>query len=322
MLEQYAPLNTTEFGSYITKLKSADADGLFAVEYGADGVAFVNQGAQFKLFDQYKTVLGFNMVSEPLFKVLGDKVVGFYNNLGYDARVRQPDEQGVRRRVDGEGGQPALLRRGRQLPRRRRCSSQAVKKAKSVDPAKVKAAMNGLSFDSIAGQVTMGKDHQLVRPSYVGQVVDERRRARLEGRRRGRRRQDPSRSRPGLQGLATGSSSRGRPALSRPPTGSSRPRQDSQREPRPAAERRRPRRAAHDPQLRARHDLRTARSDELLARRALHAGGLPGLRRDDQGVVLAGPDHRAARPRRRRRRPRARLLPPAPEPLAHRGRAW
>ena len=49
---------------------------------------------------------------------------------------------------------------------------QAVKKAKSVDPAKVKAAMNGLSFDSIVGQVSMGKDHQLVRPSYVGQVVD------------------------------------------------------------------------------------------------------------------------------------------------------
>jgi len=34
-------------------------------------------------------------------------------------------------------------------------------------------AMNGLSFDSIAGKVTMGKDHQLVRPSYVGQVVED-----------------------------------------------------------------------------------------------------------------------------------------------------
>ena len=50
---------------------------------------------------------------------------------------------------------------------------EAVKKADSVDPAKVKAAMNGLSFDSIAGQVTMGNDHQLVRPTYVGQVVEE-----------------------------------------------------------------------------------------------------------------------------------------------------
>ena len=43
--------------------------------------------------------------------------------------------------------------------------------AHSVDPQKVRAAMNGLSFDSIAGPVHMGADHQLVRPSYVGQVV-------------------------------------------------------------------------------------------------------------------------------------------------------
>jgi ABC-type branched-subunit amino acid transport system substrate-binding protein len=172
VLEQYAPLNTTEFGSYITKLKSAKADGLFAVEYGADGVAFVNQGAQFKLFDSYKTVLGFNMVSEPLFKTLGDKIVGFYNNLGYDRASDNPVNKAF---VDAwtakEGSPPYYVEADNYLAAQ--VLFQAVKKADSVDPAKVKAAMNGLSFDSIAGQVTMGKDHQLVRPSYVGQVVED-----------------------------------------------------------------------------------------------------------------------------------------------------
>src|SRR5439155_17521082 len=80
VLTQFAPLNTTDFGSAITKLKSSGADTVFAVEYGGDGVAFVNQAAQFKLFDKIKTVVGFNMVSEPLFPVLGPKVTGFYNN--------------------------------------------------------------------------------------------------------------------------------------------------------------------------------------------------------------------------------------------------
>jgi ABC-type branched-subunit amino acid transport system substrate-binding protein len=172
VLEQYAPLNTTEFGSYITKLKNSGADGLFAVEYGADGVAFVNQGAQFKLFDQFKTVLGFNMVSEPLFKVLGDKVVGFYNNLGYDRSADTPLNKAF---VDGftkqEGSPPYYVEADNYLGAQ--LLFAAVKKAKSVDPAKVKAVMNGLSFDSIAGQVTMGKDHQLLRPSYVGQVVED-----------------------------------------------------------------------------------------------------------------------------------------------------
>ena len=49
---------------------------------------------------------------------------------------------------------------------------EAVKKAGSVDPQKVKAAMEGLTFDSITGPVTVGPDHQLIRSAYVGKVVE------------------------------------------------------------------------------------------------------------------------------------------------------
>lgn len=170
VLESYAPLNTTEFGSYITKLKNADADGLFAVEYGADGVAFINQGSQFKLFDQFKTVVGFNMVSEPLFKALGDKIVGFYNNLGYDVSSDNPKNKAF---VDGwtkeNGSPPYYVVADNYIAAQ--LLFEAVKKAKSVDPAKVKAALPGLSFESIEGTVRVDSDGQLVRPSHVGQVV-------------------------------------------------------------------------------------------------------------------------------------------------------
>ena len=172
VLEQYAPLNTTEFGSYITKLKAAHADGLFAVEYGADGVAFVNQGAQFKLFDQYKTVLGFNMVSEPLFPVLKDKIVGFYNNVGYDESSTNPLNQAfVKGFTKMTGKPPYYVNADNYLAAQ--LLFHAVEKAHSVDPQKVRQALNGISFDSIVGQVHMGSDHQLVRPSYVGQVVKD-----------------------------------------------------------------------------------------------------------------------------------------------------
>jgi len=170
VLESYAPLNTTEFGSYITKLKRANADGLFAVEYGADGVAFVNQGAQFKLFDKYKTVLGFNMVSEPLFKVLGSKVLGFYNNLGYDVASSDPKNTAFVNAWTKKYGSPPYY-----IPADNYIAAQtlfaAVKKAHSVDPAKVRDAMKGLSFDTIVGNVSMGTDGQLVRPSSLGQIV-------------------------------------------------------------------------------------------------------------------------------------------------------
>lgn len=174
VLEQYAPLNTTEFGSYITKLKESNADALFAVEYGADGVAFVNQAAQFKLTEKFKTVVGFNMVSEPLFKALGDKVVGFYNNVGYDVNSTDPLNQKF---VTGwaakhNGAKPYYVEADNYLAAQ--TLFEGIKKAGSIDPAKVRDALNNLSFDSIDGTVTMrGGDHQMIRPSYVGQVVKQ-----------------------------------------------------------------------------------------------------------------------------------------------------
>ena len=200
VLEQYAPLNTTEFGSYITKLKSSGADGLFAVEYGADGVAFVNQGAQFKLFDQFDTVLGFNMVSEPLFETLGDKVVGFYNNLGYDVR---PTTRSTRRSST----------RGR---RRRAARPTTSRPTTTSPPSAVRGRQEGQERRSGQGQGGHERPElrQHRRPGHDGQGPPARapelrrpgrrgrRRARLEGRRRGRRLQDPSDPRPGLQGVS------------------------------------------------------------------------------------------------------------------------
>jgi ABC-type branched-subunit amino acid transport system substrate-binding protein len=170
VMTQYAPLGTTEFGSYITKLKSSGADGLFAVEYGADGVAFVNQGAQFNLFKQFKTVLGFNMVSEPLFPVLKDKIVGFYNNVGYDESSTNPMNKAfVAGFTKMTGKPPYYVDADNYLSAQ--LLFQGVEKAHSVDPQKVRAALKGIRFNSIVGPVHMGADQQLVRPSYVGQVV-------------------------------------------------------------------------------------------------------------------------------------------------------
>ncbi|EWT07829.1 hypothetical protein N864_22390 [Intrasporangium chromatireducens Q5-1] len=174
VLEQYAPLNTTEFGSYITKLQQSDADALFAVEYGADGVAFVNQAAQFKLNEKFNTILGFNMVSEPLFKALGDKVVGYYNNLGYDVSSDNPlNQKFVTDWAAKHGGsKPYYVVADNYLAAQ--TLFEGIKKANSGDPIKVRDALNGLSFDSIVGKVTMrGADHQLIRSSYLGQVVKD-----------------------------------------------------------------------------------------------------------------------------------------------------
>jgi ABC-type branched-subunit amino acid transport system substrate-binding protein len=171
VLTQFAPLNTTDFGSYITKIKGSGADAVFAVEYGSDGVAFVKQASQFNLTAQVKTVLGFNMVSEPLFKTLGAGIVGYYNNVGYDAS----DSNALNTKFAADykqanGTAPYYVPADAYVAAETLFAG--IKKAGSTDPSKVAKALNGLTFDSIVGSVTMrGEDHQLLRPSYLGQVT-------------------------------------------------------------------------------------------------------------------------------------------------------
>jgi ABC-type branched-subunit amino acid transport system substrate-binding protein len=167
----FAPLGTTDFGSFISQLSSSGADGVFTAEFGADGVAFVNQGAQFGLFKKIPTTVGFNTVSEPLFPVLGPKVLGFYNNVGYAHQQNFPLNTTFAAAWKAKYGSfPYYVEADNYLAAQ--TLFQGVRKAGSVDPEKVKAALNGLSFDSITGQVTMrAADHQLLRPSNLGQVV-------------------------------------------------------------------------------------------------------------------------------------------------------
>ncbi|MBX6390489.1 MAG: ABC transporter substrate-binding protein [Frankia sp.] len=171
VLQQFAPLNTTDFGSYITKLQDSGADALFAVEYGADGVAFVKQAAQFGLSTQFKTVLGFNMVSEPLFSVLGDGITGYYNNVGYDVSAdNELNKKFVAAYTAKYGEAPYYVPADNYLAAMTLFAG--IEKAGSIDPEDVRDALNDLTFDSLVGEVTMrGADHQLLRPSYLGQVV-------------------------------------------------------------------------------------------------------------------------------------------------------
>jgi len=173
VLEQYAPLNTTDFGSYITKIKDSGADALFAPEYGSDGVAFIQQADQFKLNAQLKTTLGLNMVSEPLFGTLGDAIVGYYNNVGYDVNGgNELNKAFVEAYTKAYGTKPYYVPADNYLAAETLFAG--IEKARSTDPSKVADALDDLTFDSIDGKVTMrAADHQLLRDDYLGKVVKD-----------------------------------------------------------------------------------------------------------------------------------------------------
>lgn len=171
VLEQYAPLNSTDFGTYISKIKDSGADAIFAAEYGADGVAFVQQADQFNLDDQLKTVLGLNMISEPLFETLGESIVGYYNNLSYDVGLENSlNQKFVEAYTKDHGEAPYYIAGDNYLAAETLFAG--IRAAESTEPSKVAEALGGLTFDSIVGEVTMRpEDHQLLRDDYLGQVV-------------------------------------------------------------------------------------------------------------------------------------------------------
>ncbi|KRF21135.1 hypothetical protein ASG90_01635 [Nocardioides sp. Soil797] len=167
---QYAPLGTTDFGTYISQLKESGADGLFVVEYGADAVAFVQQGDQYKLFDDFGNVVGMNMVSEPLFDAIGKQTVGFLGNVNYDASADNEANRAFVKAWTNEHGQaPYYVQSNTYLAAQ--MLIEGVRKAGTVEPAKVREALSGLAFDSIVGPVEVrAGDHQLLQPTYVGKV--------------------------------------------------------------------------------------------------------------------------------------------------------
>lgn len=168
---QFAPLGTHDFGPYVAKLLDSGADGLFAVEYGADAVAFVQQGDQYRLFSRFHQVVGMNLVSEPLFDAIGRSTVGFLANVNYAVDASNPLNRAFVKEWTAEfGSRPYYVEANTYLAAQMLIAG--VRAADSTDPAKVRDALGGLRFNSIAGRVTVrAADHQLLQPSYVGKVV-------------------------------------------------------------------------------------------------------------------------------------------------------
>jgi branched-chain amino acid transport system substrate-binding protein len=102
---------------------------------------------------------------------MGDVITGFHNNLTYAPDFDNPKNTAFVAAYEKAYGEKPFF-----IPAENYVAAQflfeAVKKAGSVDPNKVKAVMNGLQIDSINGPLTMRpEDHQALRNTYVGKIV-------------------------------------------------------------------------------------------------------------------------------------------------------
>jgi branched-chain amino acid transport system substrate-binding protein len=168
--DQFAPLGTQDFGSYISKIKDSGADALFTTVYGADAAAFIKQASQFNLASQIGVMAGLSSVTEPLFPVIGDAAVGFYGNVQYSVAADNKLNKSFVEAYKKEYGKDPYY-----FPANAYIAAETlfagVKKAGSTDAHKVAAALEGLKVDTIDGELTLRpQDHQLLMPVFIGQV--------------------------------------------------------------------------------------------------------------------------------------------------------
>lgn len=165
----FSPLGTSDFGTYLSQLSGEG--GLVVSLAGADAINFIKQGLSFGLLQKYDTVLvNTGLSSTTLAALDDDRLVGF---LGTNSWVQSAATPGTQEFVDAyqkEEGEAPTENIGNGY-----LGTQAlfagIEEAGSAEPDEVAKALEGLTFDSIQGEVTLrAEDHQIEAPTYVGTV--------------------------------------------------------------------------------------------------------------------------------------------------------
>jgi branched-chain amino acid transport system substrate-binding protein len=167
--EVFPELGATDDGTQVTQLLHSPAQGLFIGLLGADAVTFAKQAAQFGLFSKYKYMLSSGYLQQPLLSSMGNAVAGTHEVLNYspDAVDKTAFAQAYAK-MDPSGLWHVPISGNLALT----MLDAAADKAGSTNPTSIGPAMDGLTINSIVGQVTMrAADHLLLQPLYPAHAV-------------------------------------------------------------------------------------------------------------------------------------------------------
>jgi branched-chain amino acid transport system substrate-binding protein len=161
--EDLHPLaSVRDFSPYVAKIKASGADSVITGNWGSDLALLVkaanDAGLKVNFFTYYAGVVGTPTV-------LGAQSEGRVFSIAYIhsnmSGVGRELAEGYKKKYNADWFVGATYHSFALL-------SEAMAKAKSTDPVKVAAAMEGLTFQSFNGEVQMRKqDHQLQQPLYV-----------------------------------------------------------------------------------------------------------------------------------------------------------
>ncbi|WP_332694587.1 ABC transporter substrate-binding protein [Bosea sp. (in: a-proteobacteria)] len=170
--ENFSPLGTNDFATYIQKIKNSGAKGVYVALAGRDAVNFATQAKQYGLLDS-ATVAGVSFVTDNTVTAIGEPSKGISGIVNYSATLDTPANKQFVAAWEKyyPGTQPSNFEGDTYIGMQ--VIFQAVAASGSVKAADLAKAIPGKSYDTIVGKVLLRKeDNQLVRPNYFG-VVEE-----------------------------------------------------------------------------------------------------------------------------------------------------
>lgn len=168
--EVFAPLDAKDYSQYFGGIRAARPDVLYTSVAGNDTVRLFTQLKDFGLLDGL-TILGASgTVTSQNIGAIGDAAEGFITGVGYSPLIDTPENKSFVEAFNARNGaDPDLY--GADSYGLLFAYKKAVEAAGSTDTDAVRAALEGLSWETPQGVKTIrAGDHQAIQPVYVVEV--------------------------------------------------------------------------------------------------------------------------------------------------------
>ena len=173
VVEQYPALGKVDAGATVSAIAAANPDGIFNVLFGADLPAFVREGNTRGLFKD-RTVVSL-LTGEPEYLLpLKDETPAGWIVTGYpweqiDTPAHKAFVEAYRAKFNDTPRLGSFL--GYVVVHMVR---DLINKAGSTDTDKLRAAFDGMTFETLVGKATMrASDHQLSLGAWVGELAQK-----------------------------------------------------------------------------------------------------------------------------------------------------
>lgn len=166
----FSPIGTKDFSSYLLKIRESGADAVFIVMAGDDFNAFLAQAHQYRLPEKVQLLT--EQLELSVVRAVGDAAIGLAGASRYCFAYDIPaNKEFVAMWQKAHDGALPDIFEGEQW---QACQVLAagIAKAGSIEPAKLRPALETVAIDSIKGHVAMRAcDHQAEQQGFMVKVV-------------------------------------------------------------------------------------------------------------------------------------------------------